>query len=119
MASNNTDLLSLKLEKLNVIRGLIGTALINRNGLTTISHLPRDVDDRKLGAMAATLLGAMEAAASTLNESISSLTVEFEDCQLVVFIINNDIILVTLLENDIDLGLVLIEIEDFIMNLQL
>jgi predicted regulator of Ras-like GTPase activity (Roadblock/LC7/MglB family) len=118
-SSLNAQLITKELDKLDSIVGLIGTALINRNGLTIISRLPRDVDERKFGAMAATLIGAMEAASLTMNEEISSLTVEFEESQLFVFSVNLHIILAILLDNAIDLGLILIEIEEFIKNINM
>ena len=114
MSSLNTHLLSKELDKLDLIIGLIGTAIINRNGLTVISRLPREIDERKFGAMAATLLGAMEAASTTLNDDVISLTVEFEEYQLIVLAVNSDIILASLINVGIDLGLILIEIEEFI-----
>ena len=44
-----------ELEKLELISGVLGTALINRNGLIITTRLPRDFDERKFGAMVATL----------------------------------------------------------------
>ena len=116
MTSLNTDILSKKFDKLDLIAGLIGSALINRNGLTLYSQLPRNIDERKFGAMAATLLGSMEVASSVLNDNVSNLTVEFEEYQLVVLTVNSDIIIANLIEIDTDLGLFLIEIEEFIKN---
>jgi predicted regulator of Ras-like GTPase activity (Roadblock/LC7/MglB family) len=108
-----------ELEKLEVVSGLIGSALINRNGLIITSRLPRDFDERKFGALVATLFGSMEAASATINNKVLNITVEFEEFQLIVFILNEEIILATLLENNIDLGLVLIEIEEFIKTINL
>ena len=56
-----------ELEKLEGISDIIGTALVNRNGLLIASKLPRDIDDRKFCAMAATMFGAIETAASTIK----------------------------------------------------
>jgi predicted regulator of Ras-like GTPase activity (Roadblock/LC7/MglB family) len=67
--------------------------------------------------MVATLFGSLEAASTTINNEIVNVTVEFEDYQLIVFKLNNDILLATLIEINIDLGLILIEIEEFIKNL--
>jgi predicted regulator of Ras-like GTPase activity (Roadblock/LC7/MglB family) len=112
-------LLSKELEKLEGVSGLIGSALINRNGLIMVSRLPRDFDGRKFGAMVATLFGSMEAASVPISDKVLNITVEFEEYQLIVFALNEEIILATLLELNIDLGLALIEIEDFIKNLNL
>ncbi|NHJ20827.1 MAG: hypothetical protein EAX91_07800 [Candidatus Lokiarchaeota archaeon] len=101
-----------ELEKLEFVNGIIGTAIVNRNGLTIISRLPRDIEERKFGAMAATMFEAMETASTTLKDNLVNLSVEFEDYQLFVYTVNAEIILVSLLEKNIDLGIVLIEIEE-------
>jgi len=101
-----------ELDKLELVNGIIGTAIVNRNGLIIISRLPRDIDNRKFGAMAATMFEAMETASSTLKDEVLNLTVEFDDYQLIVYVINAEIIFVSLLELNIDLGIILIEIEE-------
>ena len=101
-----------ELDKLEFVNGIIGTAIVNRNGLTIISRLPRDIEERKFGAMAATMFEAMETASTTLKDNLVNLSVEFEEYQLFVYIVNAEIILVSLLEMNIDLGIVLIEIEE-------
>jgi predicted regulator of Ras-like GTPase activity (Roadblock/LC7/MglB family) len=67
--------------------------------------------------MVATLYGSMEAASATLNNEIVNITVEYEDYQLIVFKLNDEILLATLIELNIDLGLILIEIEEFIKSI--
>jgi predicted regulator of Ras-like GTPase activity (Roadblock/LC7/MglB family) len=69
--------------------------------------------------MVATLYGSMEAASATLNNEIINITVEYEDFQLIVFKLNDEILLATLIELNIDLGLILIEIEEFIKNMDI
>ena len=110
--SPKIDDITRELDKLELVNGIIGTAIVNRNGLTIISRLPRDIDNRKFGAMAATMFEAMETATSTLKDKVLNLTVEFDDYQLVVYVLNAEIIFVSLLELNIDLGIVLIEIEE-------
>lgn len=106
------DNITRELDKLELVNGIIGTAIVNRNGLIIISRLPRDIDNRKFGAMAATMFEAMETATITLKDEVLNLTVEFDDYQLIVYVINAEIIFVSLLELNIDLGIVLIEIEE-------
>ena len=110
--SPKIDDITRELDKLELVNGIIGTAIVNRNGLTIISRLPRDIDNRKFGAMAATMFEAMETATSTLKDIVLNLTVEFDDYQLIVYVLNAEVIFVSLLELNIDLGLVLIEIEE-------
>jgi len=110
--SPKIDDITRELDKLELVNGIIGTAIVNRNGLTIISRLPRDIDNRKFGAMAATMFEAMETATNTLKDIVLNLTVEFDDYQLIVYVLNAEVIFVSLLELNIDLGLVLIEIEE-------
>ncbi|MFX0075452.1 MAG: roadblock/LC7 domain-containing protein [Candidatus Hermodarchaeota archaeon] len=106
------DLVERELDKLELVNGIIGTTIVNRNGLVVVSRLPRDIDNRKFGAMAATMFEAMETASSTLNDQVKNLTVEFDDYQLIVYEVNSEIIFAVLLELNIDLGIALIEIEE-------
>jgi len=116
--SPKIDNITRELDKLELVNGIIGTAIVNRNGLTIISRLPRDIDNRKFGAMAATMFEAMETAANTLKDEVLNLTVEFDDYQLVVYVLNAEIIFVSLLELNIDLGIILIEVEESIKIIQ-
>ncbi|MHA2038451.1 MAG: roadblock/LC7 domain-containing protein [Promethearchaeota archaeon] len=101
------------------ISDIIGTALVNRNGLLVSSRLPRDIDDRKFCAMAATMFGAIETAASTIESNmVDNLTVEFSDFKLVILEANENMILVSLLNSNINLGLFFIEIEEIIKNIK-
>jgi len=111
--------LNMELEKLEEISDIIGTAIVNRNGLLIASKLPRDIEDRKFCAMAATMFGAIETAASTLgSNSVTNLTVEFNDFQLIIMAADEQTILVSLLNLNANLGLTLIEIEEIIKNLK-
>ena len=118
---NKLELQSLykELEKLEGSGDIIGTALVNRNGLLVSSRLPRDIDDRKFCAMAATMFGAIETAASTIGSNlVDNLTVEFSDFQLFIIEANEHMILVSLLNSNINLGLLFIEIEESIKNIK-
>jgi predicted regulator of Ras-like GTPase activity (Roadblock/LC7/MglB family) len=110
--SPKIDDITRELDKLELVNGIIGTAIVNRNGLTIISGLPRDIDNRKFGAMAATMFEAMETATTALKDNVLNLTVELDEYQLIVYVLNAEIIFASLLELNIDLGIVLIEIEE-------
>ena len=108
-----------ELEKLEGISDIVGTALVNRNGLLIASKLPRDIDDRKFCAMAATMFGAIETAASTIGSKfVENLTVEFNDFQLIIMGADEQLILVSLLNLNTNLGLIFIEIEETIKNVK-
>jgi len=110
--------LNKELEKLEDLSDMIGTAIVNRNGLLIASRLPRDIDDRKFCAMAATMFGAIETATTTLgSDSVNNLTVEFNEFQLFIMGVDKQIILVSLLDLNINLGLIFIEIEETIKNI--
>ena len=103
----------LKLEKFG--SGVIGSVIVNRNGLLMNSRLPLDIDDRKFGAMAAALFNGMESAAETLKkDKIHHITVEMNDFQIIALSIDEQLILVSLINIDVNFGLVLIELEEFI-----
>ncbi|MFX0105233.1 MAG: roadblock/LC7 domain-containing protein [Candidatus Hodarchaeota archaeon] len=111
--------LNKELERLENFGDIIGTALVNRNGLFICSKLPFDIDERKFNALAATMFEAIETAASTLGATqINNLTVEFKDYQLIVVGADDNIILVSLVDLDINLGLIFIEIEESIKNIK-
>ncbi|MHA1492285.1 MAG: roadblock/LC7 domain-containing protein [Promethearchaeota archaeon] len=113
------EFLKKELKKLETKSGVIGTAIVDRNGLLITSTLPRDIDGRKFGANAATIFDAIETAITTLvNKKINSLTVEYNDCQILALSANEQIILVLLLKLDIDMGLIFIEIEETIKNIK-
>ena len=102
-----------ELERLEHLGEIIGTAVVNRNGLLVSSRLPRDIDDRKLSALSATMYEGIETATSSFeNTQIKNITVEYLDYQLIIVGINEKIILVSLSDINANLGLIFIEIED-------
>jgi len=110
--------LSKELFKLESVLGIIGTVLVNRNGLTITSRVPRTIDEKKIGALAATMFEAMETAIEELNEEIINITVEYDEYQLVVMGATSQVILVALIEYNIDLGITLIEVEESLSTIQ-
>ena len=119
MNSVKIQYLNRELEKLEEISDIVGTAIVNRNGLLIASKLPRDIEDRKFCAMAATMFGAIETAASTIGSKfVDNLTVEFNDFQLIIMGADEQLILVSLLNLNTNLGLIFIEIEETIKNVK-
>ena len=99
--------------------GIVGAALVNRNGLLLTSRLPLDIDGRKFGAMAVTMFNAMETATTTMEKNeLYNITAEYNNYQVVALVTNKNLILVTLLHLNINLGLCLIEIEESIKRIQ-
>lgn len=106
--------LNRELKELETRRGITGSAIVSRNGLLITARLPRDIDQRKIGAIAATMFGAIETASTALgnNEKIYCLTIELEDYQLIVLNASNDIIFALLIDLNVNLGLIFIELEE-------
>jgi len=111
--------LTKELERLENFGEIIGTALVNRNGLLISSLLPRNIDERRFGALAVTMFEAIESATSNLkNNQIENLTVEYQDYQLIVVEIDDRMVIVSLIDIDANLSLVFIEIEESIKNIR-
>ncbi|MFX0036172.1 MAG: roadblock/LC7 domain-containing protein [Candidatus Hermodarchaeota archaeon] len=111
--------LNKELERLENFSEIIGVALVKRNGLLISSRLPRDIDERKFSALAATMFEAIEAASSSLkNHHVNNLTVEYQDYQLIILEVDLNMILVTLIDLNANLGLIFIEIEEIIKDIK-
>ena len=119
MNSYNTEIIDFELDKLEELSGLLGIAIVNRNGLLITSRLPREIDGRKLGAMAATMYESIEIATTNLgSQNIHHLTVEFDEFQVFVLGITEQMIIITIFEKNINIGLILIEIEESIQKIR-
>ncbi|MEJ2249070.1 MAG: roadblock/LC7 domain-containing protein [Candidatus Lokiarchaeota archaeon] len=106
-----------QLKQLDAIGGFIGFALVNKNGLLLKSRLPRDINDKVFGAMSATIFEGIQTGIQSFDpESISYITVELNDCQVISLSVTDEILLVIVLQLDVNLGLILIEIEQIVKN---
>ncbi|MBU3902190.1 MAG: roadblock/LC7 domain-containing protein [Candidatus Thermoplasmatota archaeon] len=112
METKSEKLLS-ELKKLANVGSIEGSAVVARNGLIIVSDLPRDVDERRLGAMSATMMGAVETAAITLNKGqIKRVTAEIEKAILVAMGAGKKAILVVSASPDANLGMLMVEMEE-------
>ncbi|MHA1670619.1 MAG: roadblock/LC7 domain-containing protein [Promethearchaeota archaeon] len=118
MDSIQIEQLSKELEGLTGFDSILGSILVNRNGLTITARVQRTINEKKIGALAATMFEAMETATEELNENIINITVEYDEYQLIVMSVTNQVILVALVEYDIDLGITLIDIEESLSTIQ-
>jgi predicted regulator of Ras-like GTPase activity (Roadblock/LC7/MglB family) len=84
MDSLQVEGINKELAKFETVGGILGLALVDENGLTILSRLPRSIEERKFGAIAATILGSMEAATLPFKETLCNLTIEFENSQLII-----------------------------------
>jgi len=118
MDSIQVEQLSKELIKLDSVLGIIGAVLVNKNGLTIISRVSRTINEKKIGALTATIFEAMETAITELNEEICNITVEYDKYQVVIREATSQVILVAFIEYNIDLGIALIEVEESLINIQ-
>ena len=109
--------LNSELQKLENFSGVIGFLVIDMNGLTITSFLPRNIDEKSVGALSASIFEAMEAASSEINDGIINVTVEYDDIQLIMLKINENALLGVFTELNIDFGLLMIELEELIENI--
>ncbi len=117
MDSLQVEGMNKELAKFEAVGGILGLAVVNGDGLTIFSRLPRSIEERKFGAVSATILGAMETAIIPFGEDLINLTIEFKDSQLIIMSSENKIILVVLMEIEVDLGFMLLEIEEVLRNI--
>jgi len=119
LETNANDLNDL-LMNLEAIDGIVGLCLVKNNGIVVTTRLPSDIDNRKFGALASTMFASMEMAASSFNNNnINSLTVEFtQNYQVIVLRATNQMLIVSLIDLNANLGLILIEIEETIKNIK-
>ena len=113
--------LNRELKELEIRSGITGSAIVSRNGLLVTSRLPRDIDKRKIGAIAATMFGAIETASTALesNEKVYCITIELDEYQLIVLNATDDIIFALLIDLNVNLGLILIELEETLKKIQM
>lgn len=101
------------LEGLKEIEGVKGAAVVRRDGLLIVSNLPADIDADQLAAMTASTLGSGETASETLKiGSVNQVTVESENGKLISTGAGENGILTVLTKDDINMGLVLVEMND-------
>ena len=56
------------LKKLEITNNsIVGSAIVKRNGILIYSRLPKNIDERNFSAIAATIFGAIEAAAVSIE----------------------------------------------------
>ncbi len=118
METKSEKLLS-ELKKLANVGNIEGSAVVARNGLMIASDLPRDVDERRLGAMSATMMGAVETAAITLNKgTIKRVTAEIEKAILITMGAGKKAILVVSASPNANLGMLMVEMEERVKNIR-
>jgi len=126
MKKHILNLINSHIKQLEYIGGLIGWALVKKNGILIKSSLPREINAKIFGAMSATIFEGIDTAIESLNheeenkqkeketDSLSNITIELDDSQVVIMSVTEDIIIVVALQLEVNLGLILIELEEII-----
>ena len=113
MSETKGERLAQALKKVTAIKGVAGAAIVARNGLLIASELPRDVDERRLGAMTATMMGAVETTGITLSKgAVKRVTAEIEHATIVAMGAGPKAIIVCTAENEVNLGMLMLEMEE-------
>ncbi|RLI88104.1 MAG: hypothetical protein DRO76_01335 [Candidatus Altiarchaeales archaeon] len=91
---------------------VLGAAIITRDGLLFVSDLPEDINTEIFAAMSATMFGAAETATLELKKSpVERVITEGEEIKLISTSAGENAMLVSMVSNDSDLGLILMEME--------
>jgi predicted regulator of Ras-like GTPase activity (Roadblock/LC7/MglB family) len=108
MAETKSERLGVALKKIVAVSGVAGAAIVARNGLLIASELPRDIDERRLGAMTATMMGAVETTGVTLNKgSVRRVIAEVEHATIVAMGAGPKALIVCTAENSVNLGMLM------------
>lgn len=99
------ETLSSLLQKFNATHSVHGSAVVTRDGLPMVSALPAGVNRETFAAMAATMMGAAETAASEVEPTTATRVVaEFANLRLVAVGAGPDLLFVTVCDSHHDMG---------------
>ncbi|MGM5488016.1 MAG: roadblock/LC7 domain-containing protein [Nanobdellota archaeon] len=100
------------LHKLDSLGDVEGSAVITRDGLLVSSDFRTDTNAETFAAMSATMFGAAETAVSELNKGeVLRVITETKGYKLVAMGAGNTSVVVTLVNSDTNLGLILVELQ--------
>ena len=113
MSESKTEIINSQLERLRMLDGAEGSAVVARNGLLVASNLPNNVDEKRFCAMIATMMGAVETAANTLNRGrLSRITAEMDGAIMIAMGAGDKTLLVSVSRKEANLGMLMIEMEE-------
>ncbi len=100
------------LQDIRSIEAVKGSALVRRDGLMILSHLPEEVDSDQLAAMTASTVGSGETASNTLAiGNVEQVIVESQQGKLISTGAGEDAILTVITEERINTAEVLKKME--------
>jgi len=119
MDPNAVHKLNSELHKLlDYMRSMIGALIVDKNGILITSQLPREIEERDLGAIALSMHNSLETAIESLDqEEVAHISVELDDLQIILMK-SEELLLASVLKYSADLGMVLIEMEQLLKTSQ-
>lgn len=119
MPESKKDILLGLLKRLGGIGDIEGSAIVTRDGLLIASDLPRDIDAETFAAMSATMVGAAETAVAELKKgTVERVIAEGKESKLITKGAGPNAVLVSLVNVDANLGLVLLEMKKTAENIE-
>jgi hypothetical protein len=99
------------LSKLNRTPGVMGSMIVNRDGVVVASELADELDENGLGAVSSSVLAALEGALTRLNMGkLSRFVISGSESKLALVDAGPAMLLVVL-KRDVNLGLVNVELK--------
>jgi predicted regulator of Ras-like GTPase activity (Roadblock/LC7/MglB family) len=111
MAPTISDQLNLILHELEKnVPHVEATAIVSTDGLVIASRLPRDVEEDRIGAMAAAILTISKRSGEELDRGeMLRVLIEGNDGYLLIRSIGDDAVLIALVDRDVRLGMLFYE----------
>lgn len=100
------------LTQLNKVQGVRGSMVINRDGIVVAGEFADDVDEQGVGAVASSLLAALEGAVKRINLGKLSRFVLTGNENKAVVVDTGPALLFVLLHRDANMGLLNVEIRE-------
>lgn len=100
------------LNQLNKTQGVRGSMIVNRDGIIVASDFSTEVDESAIGAVSSSILGALDAALKRVGLGKFQRFVIGGTENKVALIDAGPSLLLVLLNNDVNLGLVGVELKD-------
>ena len=100
------------LGKLNKTNGIRGSMIVNRDGIVVASDFSTETDESILGAVASSILSALEGALKRINMGKFSRFIITGSENKVAMVNAGQTILLVLLQRDVNMGMVNLEIKE-------
>ena len=110
--SSKEEKLQEPLDDLDEVQSVKGAAVVRRDGLLIASNMGGDINDDQVGAMTASTVGSGETASEALDMgNVEAVTIEAEKGKLVATGAGDEGIVAVLTDEDVNMGLVKVEME--------